>query len=293
MEATKKLKKLREEKGTVLLPGAYDCWSAKIIQKMGFDAIYQGGFAASISMLGKPDMGFTQNIEIADLCRRMYDATEMPIIVDADVGWGETLCVQRTVQLLERAGAAGCHIEDQAMPMKCAGMPGLKYISKEAMVCKIKAAVDARKDQDFLIIGRSDVFARNRNYEEVLDRLYAYKEAGADMLIAGGPFSAEQFADMAEKFPYQTCINAGLYPVESYDRPVKLWYDMKVGLLFYPLAGMMAAGGAMQKIFNQIKEGGMQPAYCEENLFGMRELNETVDFPVYMGKEQTFALKEE
>ena len=289
MNAAKKLKDLRAEKKTVLLPGAFDCWSAKIIQNMKFDGLYLTGFGAEYSMLGKPDMGFTQATEIADLCGRMYDATGLPIVVDADVGWGETLSVQRTIQLLEKAGAAGCHIEDQSMPMKCAGMPGLKYVSEKVMVSKIKAAVDARKDDNFLIIGRSDVFAMRKDYNEVLDRLYAYQEAGSDMLIAGGSFSLEQFADMGEKFPYLTCINAGLYPFENYDTPVKTWYDMKIGLLFYPLANLMASGKAMQNVLKALINGGLSKEFCDKNLIGMKDLNEIVDFELYMEKEKKFS----
>jgi 2-methylisocitrate lyase-like PEP mutase family enzyme len=128
-------------------------------------------------------------------------------------------------------------------------------------------------------------------YEDVLDRLYAYKEAGADMLIAGGEFTLEQFADMGKKFPYQTCINAGLYPFPNCDLPVEKWREIQIGLLFYPLVGLNAAGKAVQDALTQLKSGQITRDYFQEHCFTLMETNGYVDYPDYMAKEKEFSVE--
>ena len=285
----KKLKEILKEKGTVVLPGAVNCLEGRIIKRMGFDAIHMSGFGAEVDLLGYPDMGFSQSTEIADVTGRIYDATGLPIIADADVAWGDVLATQRTIHLLEKAGAAGCHIEDQAMPMKCAGMKGLKYVSKEKIVSKIKAALDARTDPDFIIIGRTDVYAGKHDYQETLDRLYALEEAGADMLEAGGAFPAELWDDLTSRFPHKLCLPSGLYPYPGFDIPTQKWIDRKLGFLFYPQAAQMASAKAIEIAMEQIKKGVFTEEFCKEHFASMEELNEIVDAPYYFAKEAEFA----
>ena len=291
MQKTKLLKSLIKKGKTIVMPGAYDCFSAKIIEKIGFEAIYLTGYGCEASMLGKPDMGFTQMNDVVDLARRMALAVDLPIIVDADLGFGGTLSITRTVEEFERSGVAGIHIEDQAIPLKCAGMPGLKFISTEEMCMRIKAAVAARRDPDFLIIGRSDIFAPTHDYEGTVKRLQAYEDAGADLLIAGGSFNEEQLVDLCKQFPHKICINCGLSVWKESMLPIATYEKMGAAMLFYALAGLTAAGKAINEVYSKLQGGELSEEYLAENTLGMRKVEAIVDYPKYIEIEKKFTLE--
>lgn len=163
----------------IVAPGVYDCVSAKIAEKLGFPALYMGSFITNAAIYGKPDVGLINATEMVSYARNITGSVQIPVLADADTGYGNFLNVIRTVQEYEKAGLAGLHIEDQDFPKKCGHLPGRHVIPTADMVAKIKAAVDARVNQDFAIIARSDSYAEY-GIDGIIERGQAYVEAGAD-----------------------------------------------------------------------------------------------------------------
>lgn len=191
MKKTNEFQKLLQEPGSFILPGAYDAMSAKLIEENGFKAIYATGAGISNAQLGWADVGLTSMKEVVDIVTRMADVTNIPIVVDADTGFGNAINVMRTVKEFERAGAAAIQMEDQVSPKKCGHFSGKDVISKEEMVYKIKAALDSRVDERLAIIARTDALAVN-GIEDALDRAHAYTEAGADVIFIEAPTTFDQ-----------------------------------------------------------------------------------------------------
>ncbi|QIZ07514.1 oxaloacetate decarboxylase [Priestia megaterium] len=191
MNKTKEFQKLLHQPGSFILPGAYDAMSARLIEEIGFQAIYATGAGISNAQLGWADVGLTSLKEVVDIVARMTDVTTIPIVVDADTGFGNAINVIRTVREFERAGVAAIQMEDQVSPKKCGHFNGKDVISKDEMVGKIKAAVDTRRDENLAIIARTDALAVN-GMEDALDRANAYSEAGADIIFVEAPTTMEQ-----------------------------------------------------------------------------------------------------
>lgn len=186
MNKCKDFQKLLHERGSFILPGAYDAMSAKLIEETGFKAIYATGAGISNAQLGWADVGLTSLKEVVDIVARMADVTNIPIVVEGDTGFGNAINVIRTVKEFERAGVAAIQMEDQVSPKKCGHFNGKDVISKEEMVGKIKAALDARKDENLAIMARTDAIAVN-GVEDAIDRAFAYYEAGADIIFVEAP----------------------------------------------------------------------------------------------------------
>ncbi|MGO4498904.1 oxaloacetate decarboxylase [Paenibacillus sp. 2RAB27] len=191
MNKTKKFKELLREPGTFILPGAYDALSARLIEGIGFKAIYATGAGISNAQLGWADVGLTTLKEVVEIVTRMADVTTVPIVVDIDTGFGNAINVIRTVREFERAGAAAIQMEDQVSPKKCGHFTGKQVISKEEMVNKIRAIVDTRQDENLSIIARTDALAVN-GIDDALERAHAYSEAGADIIFVEAPTTIEQ-----------------------------------------------------------------------------------------------------
>ena len=191
MSKCKDFQSLLREPGSFILPGAYDAMSAKLIEETGFKAIYATGAGISNAQLGWADVGLTSLKEVVDIVARMADVTNIPIVVDGDTGFGNAINVIRTVKEFERAGVAAIQMEDQVSPKKCGHFNGKEVISKEEMVGKIKAALDARKDENLAIMARTDAIAVN-GVEDAIDRAFAYSEAGADIIFVEAPNTIEQ-----------------------------------------------------------------------------------------------------
>ncbi|MEH7083233.1 oxaloacetate decarboxylase [Neobacillus drentensis] len=191
MNKTKEFQNLLRKPESFILPGAYDAMSARLIEEIGFQAIYATGAGISNAQLGWADVGLTSLNEVVDIVTRMADVTSIPIVVDADTGFGNAINVIRTVREFERAGVAAIQMEDQISPKKCGHFNGKDVISKEEMIGKIKAAVDTRKDENLAIIARTDALAVN-GMEDALDRANAYSEAGADIIFVEAPTTIDQ-----------------------------------------------------------------------------------------------------
>lgn len=191
MNKCQDFQKLLREPGSFILPGAYDAMSAKLIEETGFKAIYATGAGISNAQLGWADVGLTSLKEVVDIVARMADVTNIPIVVDGDTGFGNAINVIRTVKEFERAGVAAIQMEDQVSPKKCGHFNGKEVITKEEMVGKIKAALDARKDGNLAIMARTDAIAVN-GVEDAIDRAFAYYEAGADIIFVEAPNTIEE-----------------------------------------------------------------------------------------------------
>lgn len=200
MTKTAVLQQLLKRDETLLVPGVFDGMTARLVEEAGYEAIYVTGAGISNAQLGWADVGLTTLTEIAQVVSWISDVTTVPLIVDADTGFGNAINVQRTVKLLERAGAAGIQIEDQVMPKKCGHFEGKEVISLEEMVGKIKAAVDARTDDNFAIIARTDAIAVH-GFDDAIRRAKAYVEAGATAIFVEAPSEVEQIKAIPKALP--------------------------------------------------------------------------------------------
>lgn len=190
------LKQMIDDKQLVETPGVYDALTAKMVEAKGFPAVYMTGYGTSAALFGYPDIGLLTMTEMVESAKRIADAVSVPIIADADTGYGNPVNVYRTVREFEKAGVSSIHIEDQEWPKRCGHMRGKKVISAEDMIGKIKSALDARTSADFLIIARTDALAAH-GFDDAVERANLYADAGADIIFIDAPTSREQ----VEKIP--------------------------------------------------------------------------------------------
>ncbi len=236
--------------GIVIAPGAGDALGARLIEQAGFDVAYMSGYAVEATH-GKPDVGLLTLAEMAGRAAQMCDAITIPLVADADTGYGNVVNVARTVREFERAGVVAIQLEDQALPKKCGSMAGKSLVSVDEMVGKIKAALDARSDENFQIIARTDVAALE-GMNAVSDRLAAYREAGADMLMALGPYSVQE----AKGFIARATGPVAYLNSESFTMPMLPADELEaagVKLLILPLALTLSAVHAMQRTLAVIR----------------------------------------
>src|SRR4030043_1868377 len=191
MRQTTRLKALIQSKKILVAPGAFDALSARLIEAVGFKTVYMSGFGTAASIFGIPDIGLLTMTEMVGNAKRISDAVEIPVIADADTGYGNHLNVIRTVEEYEKAGSAAIQIEDQISPKRCGHMEGHKLVSPGEMVAKIRAAVKARKDGDMVIIARTDAISAE-GFEEAIRRANIYREEGADVLFVEAPRDIDQ-----------------------------------------------------------------------------------------------------
>ncbi len=280
MTPTQTLRKLFSEKKIIVAPGAHDVLTARVIEKCGFEAVYMTGYGQAASHLGRPDVGLICFSEMLDRAANMADAVSVPVIADADTGFGNAVTTIRTVRAYQRAGVAAIQLEDQVAPKRCGHMAGREVIAKEEMVGKIKAAVDARFDPDFMIIARTD--ARTvHGLEEALSRARAYEEAGADIIFVESPESEEEMRainkTITKAHTLANMVEGGRTPL----LPNKQLEEMGYGLVIYPTASTYITTKAMFGLMNTLKaEGttknmmGDMVTFSEFNeLIGLGEIN--------------------
>ena len=246
--------RILDQVGTLAFVGVFDTLSAKLAQQAGFPMAFVSGYSVAATAIGEPDMGLLTQTEITDRARRICMSVEIPIIVDADTGYGNPLNVYRTVQELIAAGAAGCFLEDQLWPKKCGHMQGKRLIEREEYVQKVRAAAEARGTRDFFIVARTDALAVS-GMDEAVARILAAREAGADASFIEAPDSVEQLAEIGRRVPrpiVANMIEGGKTPVLPRDDLAALGFH----LILYPLAGLYAAAKAMRTVYEQVHRGG-------------------------------------
>ena len=252
MSPRKKLKELVQARRGVIVPGAFNALSAKVIEDLGFEAIYVTGAGVTNMWFGMPDQGFMGLAEIADHTARIRDAVTVPLLVDADTGFGNALNVIHTVRTLERAGADCIQLEDQVAPKRCGHFSGKEVISTEEAVNKIKAAVDARRDADLMIMARTDA-AATLGFEAAVERAQAFAEAGADILFVEAVTTAEQIRALPQRLAVPQLMNmviGGKTPIFSAEELAGLGY----GLVLYANAALQGAVAGMQKALTVLRD---------------------------------------
>ncbi|MCI5066923.1 isocitrate lyase/PEP mutase family protein [Acidovorax sp.] len=252
MSTRKTLKALAEARRGVLVPGAFNALSAKVIEDLGFEAIYITGAGVTNMWFGLPDQGFMGLAEIADHTARIRDAVELPLIVDADTGFGNALNVYHTVRTLERAGADCIQLEDQVAPKRCGHFSGKEVISTEEAVSKIQAAVDARRDDNLLILARTDA-AATHGFEAAVERAQRFAEAGADILFVEAVTQAEEVHALPRRLAKPQLMNmviGGKTPLFNADQLGEWGY----GLVLYANAALQGAVMGMQKALTTLRD---------------------------------------
>ena len=236
-----------------LLPGAFNALSARVAEDLGFEAIYITGAGVTNMQLGLPDLAFMGLAEIAEATSRIRDAVELPLLVDADTGFGNALNVRHTVRTLERAGADGIQLEDQVSPKRCGHFNGKNVIGTDEMVGKIKAAVDARRDGDFVVMARTDARAVH-GFNAAIDRAQAYAEAGADILFIEACESAEEIRALTQQLPQRpllmNMVIGGKTPIVHADELAEWGY----GAVLYANAALQGALLGMQRALASLRE---------------------------------------
>ncbi|MDP9878997.1 2-methylisocitrate lyase-like PEP mutase family enzyme [Variovorax boronicumulans] len=252
MSTRKTLRSLAEARRGVLVPGAFNALSARVIEDLGFEAIYVTGAGVTNMWFGLPDQGFMGLHEIADHTARIRDAVNLPLIVDADTGFGNALNVRHTVRVLERAGADCIQFEDQVAPKRCGHFSGKEVISTEEAVNKIKAAVDARTDPDLLIMARTDA-AATLGFEAAIERAQQFSEAGADILFVEAVTTADEIRALPQRLHKPQLMNmviGGKTPIFGAEELGGLGY----GIVLYANAALQGALAGMQKALTVLRD---------------------------------------
>jgi len=281
-----KLRVMIEKGELVQAPGAYDAMTAKIAEAQGFPAVYMTGYGTSAARFGLPDLGLLTMTEMVDNASRMADAIDIPLIADADTGYGNPINVHRTVREYEKAGIAAIHIEDQVWPKRCGHMAGKKVIKAEEMVGKIKAAVDTRSDPDFLIITRTDSIATH-GFEHAIERGQMFAEAGADILFIEAPVEKEQVEKIPKLLPQKPhLLNLGpRTPNFSVDEIRKFGF----AIVIYPGLCLAAAiTGCIEEV-KRLRETGRQRDFGDW-IESFVELNNFLGVPYYQELEQKYKI---
>lgn len=261
-----KLAELLQKHRCVMAPGVYDALSARIAAAAGFEALALSGYSFEAAHFALPDLGFAGLSDTAEAAARITRAVSVPLIVDADTGYGGPANVRNTVHRLEQAGAAAMHIEDQADPKKCGGLPGRQVIPCDAMVEKVKAALAARSSRDFLIIARTDAKSSN-GLEDAANRLNAYLDAGADVAFFAESYTRDELAFLGKTVKGPLAICAGIPGWPASLEPVDAYADLSVRLVLYPFSSLYVATRAMQEGYAAMRSGkGIGPAFAADRM---------------------------
>jgi len=289
MPAQTRIHALLDRERTLIFPGVYDALGAKLVERAGFPLTFISGYSVAATQLGLPDFGYLTQTEMVATAKRVCASVKIPIIIDADTGYGNALNVIRTVNELIDAGAAGMFLEDQVWPKRCGHMKGKRVIPVEEHVQKIRAAVDARKNRDFFIVARTD--ARQVNgLEDAISRSLKYKEAGADALFIEAPRTVEELKAMAKALPAPLVANmleGGVTPLLTKDELEKLGLQ----LIVCPLTALYASAKAMQDMFAMIKSRGTTRDALDR-LLPFQQFHDIIDLDGYYKLDEKYRTKD-
>ncbi|MDF2726973.1 MAG: isocitrate lyase/carboxyphosphonoenolpyruvate phosphonomutase [Nitrososphaera sp.] len=277
---------LEDRNKIIVLPGVFDALSAKIAEYVGFDAMFQTGYGSSAALLGMPDFGLLNSGETVDNAMRIIRAVRVPVLVDADTGYGNPLNVWRLVRDLESLGAAGIFLEDQVWPKRCGHMIGKDVIPKDEYIPKLKAAIEARQSKDFIIVARTDARAPI-GLEEAIERGKAYRKAGADVIFVEAPRSVEELKKVADEIDAPLVANMiedGVTPNLSASELLKLGYQIAV----FPLSAIYSATFAMKQVLTELKNtGGTKDA--RKVMVTFKDFNQFINLDHFVDLERRYA----
>jgi methylisocitrate lyase len=274
----------RMERDIVVLPGVWDAITARIAESAGAQALYLTGAGVTNSRLGVPDVALLTLLEMADQARNVCDAVSIPVIADADTGYGGTWNVLRTVREFERAGLAGLHIEDQVMPKKCGHLDGKELVPREEMESKLRAAVQARTDESFLLIARTDARGVS-GLDEAIERAKAYVRAGADVIFPEGLESKEEFAEFRSRVDAPVLANMtefGKTPLITVDEFRSLGYN----LVIFPMTAFRVMMKAVEDAVRVLLSEGTQRPLLER-MRTRQELYDLIEYQKYEELDET------
>lgn len=274
----------------LVAPGAYDALSARLVEQAGFAAVYMTGFGSTASLIGRPDVGLLSGTEMVGNATRIVSAVDVPVIADADTGYGNAINVVRTVRGYEQAGVAAIHLEDQVMPKKCGHLRGKAVITREEMVGKIRAAAAARTDPDFTLIARTDAAAVH-GLDDALDRARAYADAGADVLFVEAPTSEQDIARVAGELRDVAPLvfnwaEGGRTPPLPLSRIAELGFS----LVLFPISTLLAATAGIQSLLETLRIDGT-PAAALPGVPTFEEFTTLIGMPEVQALEQRFAAR--
>ena len=269
------LKSRLQDKKILVAPGVYDGLTASLAETAGFEALYLSGAAVSYTRLGRPDIGLSTSSEMADTMTLIADRTSLPVIIDADTGFGNALNAQRTMRLYERAGASALQLEDQTYPKRCGHLADKSLISAAEMAGKIAAMADARSSTETLIIARTDAIAVE-GFEAAKDRAEAYLEAGADVLFIEAPQTRDQLTEIAGQFAPRVPLLANM--VEGGATPILGADDLEAqgfSIVIFPGGIVRALAKTAQAYYRSLAEHGSNNPFAD-NMFDFGELNDVI-----------------
>jgi 2-methylisocitrate lyase-like PEP mutase family enzyme len=279
MSRRRVLRSLVAQKAGLLVPGAYDAVSARLVERAGFPAVYMTGYGASASRLGLPDLGFAGLAEMVDHARNLAAAVQIPLIADADTGYGNVLGVRRTVQQYEAAGVAALHLEDQVAPKRCGHLAGHQVVPRGEFAGKIRAAVEARTDPDLLIIARTDAISAV-DVDEALRRGEAAAKAGADVLFIEAPRSEAEVERVARAFDTPLLYNyapGGRSPLLPFARLRELGF----AIVLLPVDTLFVAARAIADFLRDLRAGD-DALRLADRYFPFREFNDLIGVTAQM-----------
>lgn len=279
------LQKLQDENRIIVMPGVYDALSARIAEQVGFEVVFQSGYSVSAGILGMPDYGFLNAGETVEQARKIVRAISIPLIVDVDTGYGNPLTVWRLIRDLERAGVAGVFLEDQVWPKRCGHMSGKQVVPMDDYIPKLKVAVEAKRNKEFVIVARTDAI-EPLGLEEAIRRGKEYRKAGADAVFIEAPRTMDELKMIAKSVDAPLVANmmeGGKTPLLSAE---ELW---KIGfrLVVFPLTALFAATYAMREAFQTLKTKGVTKSFMNR-MVTFEEFNKLIDLPKYKQLERKY-----
>jgi 2,3-dimethylmalate lyase len=286
-EPRRRLRELLAGPGPVPAPGAYDALSARLVEAAGFDMVYMTGFGTTASLIGRPDVGLLTLTEMAGNAARMAAAVDVPLLADADTGYGNALNVVRTVAEYERAGVAGIHLEDQVSPKRCGHVAGKEVVPAADMVAKVRAAVAARTDPDLVIVARTDAL-ETHGVEEAVERARRYADAGADALFVEAPRTEAEVERVAGALDGHVLVYNWLEGARSPELSLARLRELGFRLVLFPVATLLAATTALRSLLGELRRDGT-PATRVEGAVGFAEFVRDIGLPEITALEQRFS----
>jgi 2-methylisocitrate lyase-like PEP mutase family enzyme len=288
---TTRLKQLLAGERCIVAPGVADAFAARMVGMEGFEACYMTGFGTSLTRLGMPDIGLLTMSEMVDNAARIADACGVPLIADADTGYGNPMNVRRTIREYERAGVASVHLEDQAWPKRCGHLAGKRVIPAMEMEAKLKAAVDSRQDPDFLVIARTDAIAVE-GFDAALERAGRYREAGADVIFVEAPTSMTQLEAIGQRFRGVPLLYNMAASGKTPDLDNATMARLGFRLAIFPNWLLLAAIPAMRRMLRELKSKGSVAAIRSE-VATFKEFTDIAGLPEVQELENRYGLPED